>query len=284
MEGSIREGRDVKRGVYKIAFGNIAGAENKDRDFWKSIEEWDVIVVCETWLERKGWNRIRGKLPRGYRWEAQMARRRNKKGRARGGMMIGVRSKIEIGKVTVEERGEGVMAVEIVLEGERWRIVGVYVNGDMESKIERIRDWMEEKRTGMKTLIGGDFNARTGERGGGVIEEWWEEGEGSRKSKDKKINREGSILLKEIEEMGWEIFNGGVKGDEEGEWTYTGGKEVIDYVIGNAEVKEWIEKMEVGDNIESDHHPILVEIKVNGVGGGREKKRRRKISKWEWSE
>ena len=33
MEGSIREGRDVKRGVYKIAFWNIAGAENKDRDF-----------------------------------------------------------------------------------------------------------------------------------------------------------------------------------------------------------------------------------------------------------
>jgi len=76
------------------------------------------------------------KMPRGYRWEAQMARRRNKKGRVRGGMMLGVRSKIEIGELTVEERGKGMMAFEIVLEGKRWRIVGIYVNDDMESKIE----------------------------------------------------------------------------------------------------------------------------------------------------
>jgi len=39
----------------------------------------------------------------------------------------------------------------------------------------------------MKTLIGEDFNARTGERGGGIEEELWEEGKGGRKSKDKKL-------------------------------------------------------------------------------------------------
>ena len=89
-----------------MAFWNIAGAENKDRDFWKCIEEWDIIIMCETWLEKKGWSRIRGRLPRGYRWETQMARRKNKKGRARGGMMIGMRSEIEIGELIAEERGE----------------------------------------------------------------------------------------------------------------------------------------------------------------------------------
>lgn len=42
----------------------------------------------------------------------------------------------------------------------------MYVNGDMERKLEELREWMEEKDKGMKTIIGGDFNAWTGSRGG----------------------------------------------------------------------------------------------------------------------
>ena len=45
---NVREGRKRKGGVCKVAFWNIAGAENKDKDFWKCVEEWDVIVMCET--------------------------------------------------------------------------------------------------------------------------------------------------------------------------------------------------------------------------------------------
>lgn len=36
----------------------------------------------------------------------------------------------------------------------------------MERKIERLRERMEEREEGMIGLIGGDFNARTGEEGG----------------------------------------------------------------------------------------------------------------------
>lgn len=54
-------------------------------------------------------------------------------------------------------------------------MVGVYINGDIEAKLERMRGWMEEKDTGVKTVIeGGDFNARTGREGGGVMEDDWE--------------------------------------------------------------------------------------------------------------
>jgi hypothetical protein len=58
----------------------------------------------------------------------------------------------------------------------------------------------------------------------------------------------------------------------EGQWTYTGGRgeSIIDYVIGNAEAKEWIEKMEVRDNVESDQHPATVEIKPARKEGGKE--------------
>jgi len=63
----------------------VAGVRNKDKDFWKRLEEWDVMVLAETWADEKGWERVRGYLPKGYVWGVQPAKRRNKKGRAMGG-------------------------------------------------------------------------------------------------------------------------------------------------------------------------------------------------------
>lgn len=45
------------------------------------------------------------------------------------------------------------------------RLVGVYVNGDVESKLEELGEWMEKEKGESKTLIEGDFNARTREEG-----------------------------------------------------------------------------------------------------------------------
>lgn len=69
------------------------------------------------------------------------------------------------------------------------------------------------------------------------------------------------------------ILNGGMKWDEDGKWTYVGGKgeSVIDYIIGNEDVWEKMQKMEVADRIDSDHFPAMVKLK-----GQREEGRRRK--------
>lgn len=47
----------------------------------------------------------------------------------------------------------------------------------------------------------------------------------------------------------------GVKGDEEREYTFTGGRgsTVIDLVLGDSKVREKIEGLRVGDRVESDH-------------------------------
>lgn len=52
----------------------------------------------------------------------------------------------------------------------------------------------------------------------------------------------------------------GTKGDEEGEFTFTGGRgeTAIDYVIGNQELWEKSEEIKVGDTIDSDHHLIIL--------------------------
>lgn len=133
---------------------------------------------------------------------------------------------------------------------------------------------MEEKEKNKWTILG-DFNART-RRMGGVI---GGEEEEKRRSKDKKVN-EGNKLIKELEEVGWAIFNEGIRGDKKREYTYTGGRgeSVIDYVVGEERVKDKIKKMEVRENVESDHHPLIVTLERRG-GKGKEKRKEREEKK-----
>jgi len=101
-----------------------------------------------------------------------------------------------------------------------------------------------------------------------------EEGMG-RRSRDSKINKEGRMLVEGIRERGWFILNGEAEGDEEGNWTYTGGRgeSVIDYVLVEEEGREEVERLEIGDKVDSDHHPVVVWMKERGdnrrVRGGR---------------
>lgn len=58
-------------------------------------------------------------------------------------------------------------------------------------------------------------------------------------------------------------MNGRVKGDEKGEYTFTGrrGNTIIDYVIGSKAIRERVKRLAVGEKIDSDHHPLEVVLK-----------------------
>ncbi|XP_011864832.1 PREDICTED: sodium/potassium/calcium exchanger 1-like, partial [Vollenhovia emeryi] len=229
---------------------------NKDKDFWEGIRKWDIIYMSETWVQKKGWEKVKRWLPKGYRWEIQEAGKKNKKGRAIGGIVMGRREETEIEGEVEEDEEEGMMIIKVKIGKEWWRIIGVYVNKNLDRKIEKLRKWMENREEGVKTLIGGDFNARTGTGGGG--EEGDEERVRGRKSRDEKSNGEGRRLCRFLEEMGWSIMNGNTEGDEEGEWTYTGGRggTVIDYVVGDRETRRSVKRLLVEENTESDHQPL----------------------------
>jgi len=66
-----------------------------------------------------------------------------------------------------------------------------------------------------------------------------------------------------VEESGCGIFNDCMKGDKEGEFTFTGGRgnTTIDFVLDDEEVREEIEDMRIGDRIDSNHHPVEVKVK-----------------------
>jgi len=99
--------------VRKIAFWNVAGLRNKDRDFWEGLKEWDVMFLMETWMDEKGWKKVKGELPKGFNWKVQWAKKRNKKGRAKGGMLMGVRKELEWKEDENWQEKEGVMVRKI---------------------------------------------------------------------------------------------------------------------------------------------------------------------------
>ncbi|XP_067208522.1 golgin subfamily A member 6-like protein 22 [Linepithema humile] len=270
---------------WRIGFWNVAEVRNKDKEFWEGLKNWQVIILVETWMDKKGWRVVKEKLPRGYEWGVQVAEKKNKKGRAMGGIIMGIKKEMmEKGKKIEMER-EGLIIGRIRKGKQKWRVVGVYVNGNMEEMLQSIEQWVGEKEMEVNTIIGGDFNARTGveERGIEIGEEGEDgigRGEGRRrKSKDKKINREGRVMVEFLEERGCGILNGCTEGEEEGEFTFTGGKgnTVIDYVIADEDTREKIKSLRIGDRIDSDHQPLEVWVKGERQG----KKGRRNGSRGE---
>jgi len=110
--------------------------------------------------------------------------------------------------------------------------------------------------------IGGDFNARIGKEGKRIEGE--EDEEPWRNSKDEAVNNERKELLDLVEDGGWDIANGNMRGDENGELTYIGGRgeSVIDYILVNQKAWDKIEKMKIGNKVESDHQPLEIEIRI----------------------
>lgn len=54
---------------------------NKGVKFWEEIRKWKVIVMVEIWVDERGWDRVRSRLPKEYSWEKQLTRRKNRKGK-----------------------------------------------------------------------------------------------------------------------------------------------------------------------------------------------------------
>lgn len=46
-------GKGQERREYRIGFLNVAGMENKDKDFWEKLKIWDMLFLSETWLQKK---------------------------------------------------------------------------------------------------------------------------------------------------------------------------------------------------------------------------------------
>lgn len=102
-----------------------------------------------------------------------------------------------------------VLGMELEKDRERVLIIMVYMEKKRKRNLELMNRRIEEVKDS-KIILSGDFNARTGERGG------WDEEERKRKrnSRDKTKNQEERKLIDGIEESGLEIRNGNIRVDE----------------------------------------------------------------------
>ena len=239
----------------KICFWNIAGVANKDEDTWKYLENFDVIGLVETWLEEEKWKRLKEKMSKTFVWKNIAAEKEEKKGRAKGGMLIALRRNLK--EIKVKEISKRTVEIEISHNRARWKIFVIYCQ-KMEETLGELEENIKEEEEGY-IMIGGDYNARTSKEGGPIVH-GVEKGKEARKSKDNIINKEGKVLLEMIRERGWMIMNG--SGEEEGGWTYIGerGTSVIDYVVMNDKAAQETRMVREGLRTESDHVPLEVTL------------------------
>jgi len=134
----------------------VAGLRNKDKDFWKRLSKWEVIVLTETWMKEKGWEGIKRKLPKGYMWGTKWARRECRKGRAKGGMVMGIRKELIEKGERIETEREGVISGKVRVGKQIWKVIGVYIERSIEGVRQELEDATEEGDAGTLT-IGGRF-------------------------------------------------------------------------------------------------------------------------------
>lgn len=65
----------------------------------------------------------------------------------------------------IEVSREGIIVGRIREGRKSWRLVGVYVKDNIGEMLQELERWVGEKERQeiMETIIGGDFNAKTGE-------------------------------------------------------------------------------------------------------------------------
>lgn len=218
------KGRKTK----KLLFWNVSGIGRQEVEFWKYVSQWDFICFSETWLEEKGWRKLKGRLPKTHIWECCFAHRLKKKRKGKRRIFNRKRKKMgnRRGRFNKSSRREGVVVTRIGKSEEKRSLIIVSICNTeewkkMENAIQKVREENKENYVN----IGGDFNARI--KVNGNNEEGWDI---KRNSKDKIENSRGKALINMVERMGGYILNGTTKGDKEGEYTYVGtrGCSVID--------------------------------------------------------
>lgn len=50
---------EKEKGEHSIVFWNVAGLNTKNKEFWRALRERDIIILLETWVDKRSWVRIK---------------------------------------------------------------------------------------------------------------------------------------------------------------------------------------------------------------------------------
>ena len=96
-------------------------------DAWNYLKGFDIIMLQETWLEEDKRKEIIGKLSKEFAWKVKVAVRESRKGRDKGGIIVGVR-KENLNNVEMEEWTYGIVVKRIRTAEGKCNIINVYNN------------------------------------------------------------------------------------------------------------------------------------------------------------
>lgn len=133
----MRSGKERRRkgegkgGEWKVMFWNVTELANKDKEFCEGLKKWNnkMVVLSETWMEEKGWNRWKGEFNKGVcvKMAGIDERGQERKGSTPIANGNGDRKRFSGRMIGGGGGGKGIIVERIRVRDERWRIVGMYV-------------------------------------------------------------------------------------------------------------------------------------------------------------
>lgn len=246
------------------------GLKNKilNVDFVEYFSSFNIMILLETWVESKDKKEYYD-IFCDYDLHWEWAKRNSIFGRAKGGILLGIKKGI---KENVKLESESPF-FDILLKTslESVRIIPVYLStSNWNDGLSKLKEYIERSYSS-KIILVGDFNGRTGVEQ--VIDQDVVNGmvglELCRKSNDRATNANGKQLGEFFNQMSFIILNGRFIGDYEGKFTFDGvmGKSVIDYGVATKPAIPLIKYFEIGNTVYSDHEPILMSIELKQQTG-----------------
>jgi hypothetical protein len=241
------------------------------KDFNEYISNFESVNFSETWLED---NNV--EFNEYFHFNKNQIRV-TKKGRFVGGVASCFTNKIKNIVKEIKVNIQGVLCFQISFIEKQIFMISVYrtPNGSIYANKHfwsNIYDFIFELQINHPQaafIIGGDFNARTGNEKCLEVEigdpGFKRECEMKRNSKDIILNAEGKKLIDMCEMLDFTILNGTYGSDKNGDFTYVGstGASVIDYILCSKNILPHIHDFYVDTRAESHHMPIILELNLN---------------------
>lgn len=245
---------------------NVHGLGNKFLNFFKYINSFEIIILCETFVTEEKYSQY---LKYFVDFETKWihATKTSSRGRPSGGMVYGFRRDAQAKYGLKFENISGITCVSGTFQNLKLSIVPIYLNNnaDWDSDFEKIANLVKENSQNF--MLVGDFNSRT--------KNWQTYDSDSlqsfhhinsiRNSEDSKnVDSNGKKLLKLCDDFGLIMLNGRSRSDADGKNTFIAsmGTSVIDYSIVSIDALHVIKDFRVEAQQYSDHLPIITELET----------------------
>lgn len=254
-----------------------------DTDFLDFVKQYDVIFLCETWLNRKETCNLDIS---GYQSDHIFGTKSKtaKRGRYSGGLSVYYKTEFKNKVKVLEKSPYGFLWLKI--KGDLFHfqedvILGHVYFPDSKSKIfsqareevdhfEILENYVTKFKQQGKIFITGDFNSRCGSENSDILsfDKYLDEGDESfvdipfRISKDHVTDTHGRNLLSLCQSVDLCIANGRLEG---GEFTYCSqrGQSVVDYLLTDFLDFKFIKEFKIlSFNEFSDHAPLVLMFSV----------------------